>query len=412
MSSSSPESSALSFGSLFAGVGGADLGFEAAGLRCAWQVENDPACQQVLKHHWPDVPLWSDISEVNGANLPPVDVIVFGSPCQDLSVAGRRQGFDGERSALFFEATRIIKEMRDATETSPRWAVWENVPGALSSSKGEDFGAAIDELAKVGALVIEWAVLDAQHFGVPQRRRRVFTVACFDPALAGRCGQPLLPVPDSGGGNPSQGKAPRQGDASTTGEGADSSSDEDSPDQLTFRMLGFGHYVDDDITSPVQSRDWKYPTDLISEPFVKSRRAQSKDDPETWVADAPNPTLNAWDHGDSRTTTAVVFTAQRVDEPPRIYDEVAPSLLQRMGTGGNQMPLVAHPELVVRRLTPLECERLQGWPDDHTLLRADGKEQSDTPRYKQIGNGVAAPVAEWVARQIIDASTSQNPRTA
>ncbi len=158
----------MRFGSLFAGVGGFDIGLEAAGWECAWQVEWDKHCQQTLQHHWPDVPKWWDVSDVNGAELPPVDVITFGSPCQDLSVAGKRAGLDGGRSNLFFEATRIIKEMRDATNgTYPRWAIWENVPGALSSNNGADFERVLEEMVDLGGHHIEWSILDAQFFGVP-----------------------------------------------------------------------------------------------------------------------------------------------------------------------------------------------------------------------------------------------------
>lgn len=186
------------FGELFAGVGGFDMGMEDAGWSCAWQVEWDKQCQQVLRHHWPDVPKYGDVSTVSGYDLAPVDCITFGSPCQDLSVAGKRAGLNGNRSGLFFEAVRIIKEMRDATgSVYPRWAIWENVVGALSSNHGHDFAAVLDSLAEAGAVAIEWAVLDAQHFGIPQRRRRVFVISCFDPATAARCPDPLLPVSES-----------------------------------------------------------------------------------------------------------------------------------------------------------------------------------------------------------------------
>jgi len=186
------------FGSLFAGVGGIDLGFEAAGWEGKFQVEWDPHCQQTLAYHWPDVPRWGDVSDVNGADLPLVDLITFGSPCQDLSTAGRRAGLvEGSRSNLFFQATRIIKEMRDASaNTFPRWALWENVPGAFSSNQGADFGAVLDEMANLGAVAIEWHCLDAQFFGVPQRRRRVFVLACFDSGISSRGGKQVLPVPE------------------------------------------------------------------------------------------------------------------------------------------------------------------------------------------------------------------------
>lgn len=208
------------FGSLFAGVGGFDLGLEAAGWNCGWQVEWDKHCQQILARHWPDVPRWSDVCDVNGAELPPVDLISFGSPCQDLSVAGKRAGLDGSRSGLFHEAVRIIKEMRDATGgVQPVWGIWENVVGALSSNRGADFGAVLDSLADAGALVLEWAVLDARWFGVPQRRRRVFVVACFDPAVAEQCPSPLLPVGARSGWNPPQGRTPWASTARTVATG-------------------------------------------------------------------------------------------------------------------------------------------------------------------------------------------------
>jgi DNA (cytosine-5)-methyltransferase 1 len=187
------------FGSLFAGVGGFDLGLEAAGWECAWQVEWDKECQQVLARHWPDVPRWGDVRDVIGSELPRVDLITFGSPCQDLSVAGKRAGFDGARSGLFYEAIRIIKELRDDTNGRyPRLAVWENVVGAISSNHGRDFAAALDSLAEIGAVDIAWRVLDARWFGVPQRRRRIFVVADF----GGEHASALLAEPASVRRNP------------------------------------------------------------------------------------------------------------------------------------------------------------------------------------------------------------------
>jgi len=201
----------MKFGSLFAGVGGFDLGLEAAGWTCAWQVEWDKHCQQVLGYHWPDVPKWWDVSDVNGTELPPVDVITFGSPCQDLSVAGKRAGLEGNRSGLFFEATRIIKEMRDATgNTFPRLVIWENVPGAFSSSSGDDFEAVLQEMGNLGSCHVEWHCLDAQFFGVPQRRRRVFVIAVFDSSIADGSGQPLLAVGEGRARNTSTRKQKRK----------------------------------------------------------------------------------------------------------------------------------------------------------------------------------------------------------
>ena len=134
--------------------------------------------------------------------------------------------------------------------------------------------------------------------------------------------------------------------------------------------------------------------------FTKSRRAQSVNDHETWIQGGVSPTLNSFDNtGDSR-PTVLIIDGTRVDDV-RIYEEPVQTLKERMGTGGNNVPFIAQKEAMhVRRLTPLECERLMGWPDNHTLPRADGKTNSDTTRYKMCGNGVASPVARWIAEQI------------
>lgn len=185
----------ITFGSLFSGAGGFDLGLERAGWECKFQVEWDKHCQQVLKYHWADVPKWEDVQQVNGADLPPVEVIAWGSPCQDMSTAGNRAGLNGERSGMFFEGIRIIKEMREATNgTYPTVSIWENVAGALSSNAGADFGQVIWELEQVGSYLSEWCVVDAQFFGVPQRRKRVFVISIFDSGIAGNCPNKIFPV--------------------------------------------------------------------------------------------------------------------------------------------------------------------------------------------------------------------------
>ncbi len=443
-----------SYGSLFAGVGGFDMGFDRAGYDCRFQVEWDKNCQNILNRHWPEVPKWWDVSEVNGAELPPVDVLIFGSPCQDLSVAGKRAGLDGARSGLFYEAMRIVREMRDATgDTFPRVVVWENVVGAFSSNGGADFGAVLDQMAESGALVVEWAVLDAQHFGVPQRRRRVFVVAVFDSSAAAGCPDPLLPVGESVRGDSAKGRKKGQATSGEVGGG--------SPVGDAFRMLGHGHYVSDDTASAMKARDYKDATDLVI-PFVKSRRAQSAEDDETWVNGKIANTLNQFDTGDTRTTTAIVGSLEARDykglnhegardgkaiiEPIGIQgnmigradhngpagrgytadgdpmftltstDVHAVSVLQYDGynqrahendvsvtvrIGRDSSDCIMPNAMIVRRLTPVECERLMGWPDDHTRWRADGKEQADTQRYRQCGNGVASPVAQWIAGHLL-----------
>lgn len=419
----------MKFGSLFAGVGGFDLGFEAAGMECCFQVEWDKYCQQVLAYHWPDVPRWSDVSDVNGADLPPVDVITFGSPCQDLSVAGKRAGLDGGRSNLFFEATRIIREMRDATDgVFPRVAVWENVPGAFSSNGGHDFGSVLDGLAESGALGVEWAVLDARWFGVPQRRRRIFVVAEFDPARAFRGGEPLL----------------------TVGKGSARDLAKNLKKRADLARETFGSIENGGITGPLAVSDLtKWQTNYQSlrtgllqvvenQPIGFSHTQGLHIQPSEDVF----PTLRSEGGGHAvAISQPMILDGTRVDDVRVTEAETSPTLTSRMGTGGNTVPMMAIPiqgtligvqdhngpgkgwgedngdmytvsqtrthfvatPYEVRRLTEIECERLMGWPDNHTLNRADGKMTPSTQRYKMCGNGVASPVAKWVGEQILAA---------
>jgi DNA (cytosine-5)-methyltransferase 1 len=290
----------LTYGSLFSGVGGFDMGFDQAGFACLWQAEWDLNCRQTLAYHWPLCPKYGDVQDIRGDEISPVDVITFGSPCQDLSTAGKRDGIEGNKSGMFFEATRIIKEMRDATEkTFPRMAVWENVPGALQSNRGRDFGRVLDELANRGAVDIEWAVLDAIFFGVAARRRRVFVIANFDTGRRLSNSRALLPLAEVAPG-----------------------------------------YL-------------QPPNGL----YAFYRTHGKHDQPQEGIA----PTLK---------TNAPICIA-----------------------GTNRRP---------RMLSPIEHERLMGWPDNHTLFRADGKTNPVTSRISMCGNGVVTPVARYVARQIQD----------
>ena len=199
------------------------MGLEAAGMTTAFQCELDKNCRQTLDHHWPNVPKWDDVSTLTGRHILEmtggVDVVAWGSPCQDLSVAGKRAGLTGERSGLFHQGIRIIKELRELSNGKyPTWSIWENVVGALSSNRGADFGEVLYEMDEAGACFSEWAVLDAQYFGIPQRRRRVFVISCFDPATADRCGDKILAVGESSRGDSAKGKSSRKDFAGETSE--------------------------------------------------------------------------------------------------------------------------------------------------------------------------------------------------
>ena len=198
----------FTLGSLFDGSGGFPLGGVLAGITPIWSSEIEPFPIRVTTARFPNMKHYGDISTIDGSELEPVDIISFGSPCQNLSVAGKREGLDGDRSSLFYEAIRIVKEMREATNGKyPRYIVWENVPGAFSSNKGEDFKAVLNEICKVkdeqvsiskpskwenaGRIMgdgysIAWRLFDAQFWGVPQRRQRIYLVADFDGGSAGK----------------------------------------------------------------------------------------------------------------------------------------------------------------------------------------------------------------------------------
>jgi DNA (cytosine-5)-methyltransferase 1 len=468
--------------SLFSGVGGFDYGLENGGMETVFQCEWDKHANSILHRHWPDVPKWDDVSTLTGkhilANAPVVDVVAWGSPCQDLSVAGKRAGLEGGRSGLFHEGIRIIKELQEETNGQyPRISIWENVVGALNSNRGADFGIILDEMAEAGALAIEWAVLDAQYFGVPQRRRRVFVIAIFDPVLAERSPSPLLPVAESLPGHLAKGKQKRKSITSETSTSV--GTDGETVGGLTVCDLVKGqtsHQALEQNFLQVVDTQLAYHFDALSSNSMKSSNPDSGVNEvnqartlDTW---RPDPSLN-------QGGLAIVFNDDR-RIGPTIHGDTVSTLQAFMGTGGNNTPMVAQetespmlafdtqfgsnanvtedvaptlkasqqspsvaysiredakannfsateldhanslsalrpspqshhaqmfiaePTMAVRRLTPLECERLMGWPDDHTRYKADGTEQADTHRYKQCGNGVASPVAQWIAKHLLN----------
>ena len=203
-----PDPQTLTLGSLFDGSGGFPLGGLLSGITPVWASEIEPFPIRVTTKRLPFMKHYGDVSRMDGGKIEPVDIITFGSPCQDMSIAGRREGLDGSRSSLFYEAVRIVKEMRCATDGRyPRYIVWENVPGAFSSNKGADFQSVLEEICSAkgykidparpakwpaaGEIVADdfslaWRVFDAQYWGVPQRRKRIYLVADFAGGSAGK----------------------------------------------------------------------------------------------------------------------------------------------------------------------------------------------------------------------------------
>lgn len=342
--------------SLFAGVGGIDLALHNAGIPTVAAAEIDNAARGVLAHRFPNTTLHTDVTKVEPDDLltagfvPRDGILTGGFPCQDLSVAGARAGLAGARSGLFWHIIRLAEALQ------PRWILLENVPGLLSSNGGRDMGTVIGALVECG-YGIAWRVLDAQHFGVPQRRRRVVIVGCLGDD--GSTSSSVLAFTESGRRDPAPRRTPGQEVAGTLGGGSG-------------------------------NRGWAPDTDRMTfVPFVKAKRAQTIDDDETWTVARVSPTLNAFDVGDTRATTLAAHRQTAFGQPPAILNPAE------------------QPPLNVRRLTPTECERLQGFPDGWTAQRLDPKkgviDQADAPRYKQMGNAVAVPVFEWVAKRIVTA---------
>lgn len=407
----------LTVGSLFAGilVGGFDLGFERAGIVTRWQVEIDSSCRDVLARHFPGATRYADVREVSGADLEPVDIITFGSPCQDLSIAGQRRGMAGDRSGLYFEALRIIQEMRDATSgRRPALAVWENVEGALSSHQGRDFGAALDALAERGALDITWSVLDSQYFGVAQRRRRVFVVADF----GGERAEQILALAESLCGNPAPGRTAWQEIAGPLGQVASSGGGHRLDiDSAGAHIVNAAYQpVSPTLTSRIgERRDGESDTFILQSVNTPRERKQNgiggDTDPVVYTLTGRDQqgiahTLtheghDASEDGTGRGTPIVAFDWQANPcESMTISDQNTAALRTK------RSPAAAFTErtragMTVRRLTPTECERLQGFPDGWTATGASGKALSDSVRYRMLGNAVTVTVAAWIGQQIV-----------
>ena len=392
------------YGSLFSGAGGFELGFHAAGLECKWMSEIEPKARIVLQHHWPEVPLYEDIRDMNGFDLEPVDIIVGGFPCQDLSQAGKRKGFGGNRSSLFHEYVRLVREMRNATDgIFPRWALWENVFGLLSMRNGE-LDIIYSSWAEIGAVVQEHRVLDTgRAFGIPQRRRRVLGAVGFDPR-AERCGEILL-VKESLSRNTKESiekepESSREPDeefrgGSPTGRGSISALTQalgaGGPDD---NMAQAGHIVpvpDKDHTGTITNSWYKGPGNvqmdegiLVPVAFAENQRAEIVESDHIKSISQPGGKPG-------QGYPAIAF--HPTQDP--INSESHSHALSAQSTAA-----VTDQKLRPRKLTPVECERLMGWPDFWT--EPAGK---DTPRYKLIGNGVTAPAAEWLATKILEAET-------
>ena len=386
--------------SLFDGIGGFPYAASFYNITSLWASEIVPACVSVTQKHFPNMAHAGDVTQLHGGKLPPVDIVTFGSPCQGLSLAGQRRGLADERSGLFMEAIRIIDEMREATHGRyPRFALFENVPGALSSAGGRDFAAVLQAFTKAqipmpysgrwanagmvrgGGVDLAWCVYDAQYFGTAQRRRRLFLVCDF----AGKCAGEILFVPKSLRGYFEAGGTPRQGLAAfaETGPGTAGPASE-------ILTMGSGQANAGILYNRMSTLTATHEHPLLVHPKIAgtlcasgaglSRPAGIRSEPDFCIVSA------GFRHKAGSKAGSVGY-----------QEETAPTLL-----AGQQSAVFSADcsQLIVRRLTPTEAERLQGCPDNWTKYGADGKTISDTKRYSMLGNGIAAPCAAYIMQGI------------
>ncbi|WZX60339.1 Dam family site-specific DNA-(adenine-N6)-methyltransferase [Salmonella enterica subsp. diarizonae serovar 58:r:z53] len=499
----------MRYGSVCSGIEAASIAWESLGWQPAWFAEIEAFPSAVLANHWPNVTNLGDMtgiaSAVRAGDVEAPDVLVGGTPCQAFSIAGLRNGLADKRGQLtlsYVELANAIDDKRRERGEKEAIIVWENVPGVLSS-KDNAFGCFLagiagesSELQPAGGKwthagcvsgpqrVIAWRVLDAQFFGVAQRRKRVFVVASarkgFDPA------EVLFEFE-------SVRREPQTAVTADTGNGAEGGSHWDNPANphptlnqsnniggivasnqeifaqrgagivSAYRMTAFGEYSGDGTASTVKARDYKDATDLavtysdISRTLLSKSNSSMAEDLDTYAihgtqdpdanhelahtlgrnhgqenaciafsykdngADATadlSPTIRAGNHDSSHANSgqppaiAYAFKAGQGAKAGGIgYAEEQSPTLTSASSGTNLAPAVIH-GVAVRRLTPVECERLQGFHDNHTLIPWRGKDAADCPdgpRYKAIGNSMAVPVMRWIGERIAAALPAEEP---
>ncbi|WP_314163445.1 DNA cytosine methyltransferase [Lachnoanaerobaculum gingivalis] len=527
----------ITMGSLFSGSGGFELAGQMSGIVPVWASEIEPFPILVTTTHFPDMEHFGDIKKMNGGLIPKVDIITGGSPCQDMSIAGKREGLDGSRSNLFREQIRIVKEMRESdkadgrtgSDIRPRFMVWGNVPGAFSSNKGEDFRCVLEEICRVtdaevsiprppkgkwrgqGTIMgdgysVAWRTLDAQYWGVPQRRKRIYLVADF----GGGTAPEILFEQDSLRGDTKESSKERK-DTATGAEDGSYKSDGANDEHLNNSIKAF-HITQDPISMkispcltqgnsntgqatigvviPVMDKASRYKSQKTANGFgvgdeddpaytlttadrhsiaysidraafnqgvnTKYDIGIAEDIAQTIVAKGPGAvahetyaiqsfgeykpsgrasSIKQRDFKDA-TDLVVVFEPGTVSRVGGHYYEDGKAGTIRAKPGDNQQTIIN--DYIVRRLTPTECGRLQGFPDGWTdnLAIAEPTEEDilywrmifkenaealgekkkektdnqirkwlqnperDSAKYKMWGNGIALPCATFVMKRV------------
>ncbi|MDY3129919.1 MAG: DNA cytosine methyltransferase [Berryella intestinalis] len=426
--------------SVFSGIEAASCAWDGMGWEPVAFAEIDPFACAVLAHRFPEVPNLGDMKQIDWSRYRgKADLVVGGSPCQSFSVAGKREGLKGE-SGLMFEFVRCVREVR------PRWVLWENVPGALSSEGGEAFGCLLRELADGGGYGLAWRVLDAQFFGVAQRRRRLFLVGRAGDGFREACG--VLFEPDCLSGDSAASRAKRQelaADARRRARGGDRARVAGFCAGNTAAAGSIGYREDESPTlRGGASGTNQVPTVCIQGSMVG--RSDGSGPQGCGVSDDLSFTL------DTRDRHAVAF-AQNTRDEVRMQNgdgSIAGALAARPGAKqqdylcierpvvcmaddnahaavdedmcgslkvGGSAPLVAlgGRRYTVRRLTPTEFERLQGFPDGWTAVPYRGRTAGDCPdgpRYRALGNSMAVNVMKWIGVRIDAVNKGRNPDEA
>ena len=428
--------------SLFSGIGGFDLGLDQAGMECILQVEQDKFALEVLHRHWPNVPKITDVKEVTadaikalGANRDGL-LIAGGFPCTGMSIAGKREGFRDPRSGLWMEFHRILSDVQ------PEYALIENVPGLFSSNKGRDFAVLLRGLETIGYSDIAWRVLDSQYW-IPQRRKRVFILARHTPTISGRCAEILFEQSSlrrdiKEGGQEGQ-ETPRESKENSGGN--DYIGDQQQqrirgvnkpPAQLTSDRNSTGYYHVDDLARTIRpglegKNAWN--SDGTGNMIVQKTTGtltqsydgdQSAGDTDKLVVQETAGTLQSTDYkgprnfnpGSNLVISETAGTLSGGAHPSGFNGQdaytgnvVGYTVTSKWAKGsggpsgsGSETNNCIQTSGAVRRLTPVECARLQGFPDDWN------EEVSDAQRYKQFGNAVTVPVAKWIGERILKCS--------
>lgn len=373
----------LTYVDLFAGIGGFSVGLERAGWACVGQCEIDANATAILHRHWPDVPKHDDVQTLRPDTFAPPLLVTCGTPCQGLSQAGLRRGMDDPRSGLFLEAVRYVNELKEATNGRyPRYLVWENVKGALSSAKGADFRAVLTALLAAEVPVprsqkwantglargrdraLVWRVLDAQHYGLAQRRQRVFVVV----DLGGGCPGEVLLESEGLPRDPRSSQTARPETTATAGDCA------------RERCINA-------ITSSIQyGADAAHALSQVTHRENRSRVDPSR--PMPTIAASGDPCVALYT-GDGKTSDPITVSEGRS--------------WTNEGSNNFRLRNVVQDGYRLRRLMPVEGERLFGLADDHTAhgIR-NGKvvQFKDKARWRVLGNTVAVPVVHWIGARL------------